>query len=271
MRHRERRSFAAFGIILFALAAGAEAQQATGSFSRTLSIDQPVELDVTTGSGSIEIRGSNSDEVSVEGRITVHANRGRSEQEAADLVRRLESDPPIEVTGKMLRVGRFDDRDDLRNVSISYRIEVPMQTSVRSHTGSGSQRIAAIEGPIEARAGSGHIELTDIAGSAEAHAGSGSIEAVGIMGAFTARTGSGTIEVDGRPTADWQLQTGSGGIRARLADDVGVDVQAASGSGGIDVDLPVSGSIRRDRVEGSVRGGGPLLTMRTGSGGIRVE
>ena len=45
---------------------------AEGSFTRTLSVAGPVELTVSTGSGSIEVRTGSTDEVRILGRIRAH-------------------------------------------------------------------------------------------------------------------------------------------------------------------------------------------------------
>jgi hypothetical protein len=50
-------------------------------------------------------------------------------------------------------------------------------------------------------------------------------------------------------------------------------LEARTGSGGVSTDHPltIQGSIDRNRLSGQVRGGGSLITARTGSGGIRID
>ncbi|MBN1238046.1 MAG: DUF4097 family beta strand repeat protein [Gammaproteobacteria bacterium] len=302
------RTAASLGAALIVTAfVSAEAQQATGSFDRRLTLDGPVELEVVTGSGSVEVRRGRSGEARVAGRISVHRSWGRGADEAEEIVSRIEADPPIELVDGRLRVGRIEDSEARRNVSISYEIEIPADTPVGSRTGSGSQSISGVAAPVDASTGSGSIALADIGGPATASTGSGSINASGIGGAFTGRTGSGgvrlvqsapgdvhietgsgssrvsgvqgavrvragsgSIEVQGEPTGPWTLESGSGSITLRLPSDVGFDIDAASGSGGIQLEHPVEGTIRRGRVDGTVRGGGPLLDLRTGSGSVNV-
>lgn len=300
---------AAAALLLFAFTDGG-AQQATGSFSRTLDLDGPISLDVVTGSGSIEIRRGNTGEAKVDGRIRVHRGFGwgRSDAEAEDLVRRLEAQPPVELNGDTLRVGLRDRDDDLRNVSISYRIEVPADTRVSSRSGSGSQHVTGIDAPVGVSAGSGGIALTDIGAPANARTGSGSVEAARIAGEFTARsgsgsitltqsapgdvridtgsgsarvegvegalhvrTGSGSIEAKGVPLGLWDLTAGSGSITLDLPEDAGFEIEARAGSGSISLDHPVRGRIQRGRVDGIVGDGGPMLELRTGSGSIRIR
>jgi DUF4097 and DUF4098 domain-containing protein YvlB len=225
-------------------------------------------------------------------------------------VRRIEAEPPIELAGGSLRVGYLDTDEYRRYVSISYEIVVPADTTVRSRTGSGSQDLARVAGPVTVNTGSGAITLDDIRGGVEARTGSGSIRADGIAGSFNGstgsgsvrvvqtanadttvstgsgsaelrgvngalrvRTGSGSVTVDGTQTGEWDLETGSGSIRIRLPDDAAFELDAHTGSGEVYAGHPITvqGRIAKGNLRGAVRGGGPLLRARTGSGGIRIE
>src|SRR5207245_10952257 len=79
-----------------ALPAFAARLAVNGSFQRTLKVTGAVNLDVTTGSGSVEVRRGNSHEVRVNARI--HANEwiiGNPEER----LRRIEQYPPMEPHG----------------------------------------------------------------------------------------------------------------------------------------------------------------------------
>jgi DUF4097 and DUF4098 domain-containing protein YvlB len=195
-------------------------------------------------------------------------------------------------------------------VSVSYEIEVPEETAVRSRTGSGNQTLSGVRGPVNVGAGSGTVTLSDVDGPVEARTGSGSVRAEGIAGAFEGHTGSGSVRlvqsgsgdvevstgsgrselsgidgalrvragsgsitVDGEPKGRWDLETGSGSMRVRVPQDTGFELNAQSGSGVIEIDHPVTvqGRLERGRLTGQVSGGGPLLRLRTGSGNIRIE
>ena len=95
-------------------------EAAYGSFRRTLTVTEPIGLDVSTGSGSITIRQSGTSQVKISAEIRVWVRRGRSMEEAEALVDRLESEPPIELLGNGLRIGYLDGREFRRSVSINY-------------------------------------------------------------------------------------------------------------------------------------------------------
>src|SRR5436190_22971921 len=95
----------AFGAA-WAAPASAQFRGVEGSFVRTLNVSGTVDLDVSTGSGSIEIRRSSGNSVEVRGKIRASSDWWRSGRDAQDVVRELESNPPIEQSGSTIRIGR---------------------------------------------------------------------------------------------------------------------------------------------------------------------
>jgi hypothetical protein len=247
-------------------------EAAEGSFDRTLKVTGPVELEVNTGSGNIDVRTGETSGVRIHGRIKAH-DHWRDEGSAEEKVRRLESNPPIEQNGNLIRIGRVEDPELRRNVSISYELEVPPDTRLpRCETGSGGISVNGIHGPVEARTGSGSLRLSsirdevrassgsgdvrldDIKGSVNAHTGSGYIRALGVGGRFVGHTGSGNIELEQTLPGHVEVETGSGSIELKgvhgplraqagsgqitATGEPGGDWQVHTGSGGVDVHLP---------------------------------
>ena len=228
-------------VALTALTASASAVEKKGSFDRVLDVAGAIELEVVSGSGSITIRVGASDEVRVHGEI-----RSRDDGK----VRRLEENPPIEQDGNVIRIGFLEDRDLRRGVSISYELDVPTETRLVSTTGSGSQSIGDIQGPlvaktgsgsleigairseVEASSGSGGISIDRVEGSLSAHAGSGSIRARAVAGSITANSGSGSIQIDQTGPGDAEVHTGSGDIRLT---GIHSALEVRTGSGDLDV------------------------------------
>jgi DUF4097 and DUF4098 domain-containing protein YvlB len=269
---------------------------ATGSFSKTLSVSGTPEVSITTGSGHINVRSGNTNSVVIEGKIKANDNwsswfGGGGNLSPEERVKRLEANPPIVQNGNTITIGKIEDNDLRQNVSISYDVTVPASTKLESKTGSGGVEIASLQGPVRAESGSGGIRVSKIAnevhlntgsggiqldgaeGKVTAHTGSGHIRLNNVNGGLDASTGSGGIEAEGNATRDWELHTGSGGIRVRLPQQAGFKLDAHSGSGGVNIhhQLTTQGGFRRNHVEGTVGSGGPMLTLRTGSGGIDVD
>ena len=267
-----RHTFPALLALVLSLAATMASRPARasddGHFDRTLSVTGAVDLDVQTGSGEISVRTGDSSKVEIHGRI--HANHGWFGAEAEQRVHEIEANPPIEQNGNTIRVGHIENHDWKNNISISYELVVPVQTKLRSESGSGDQVIAGIAGPADAssgsgrlrlsniggethaRTGSGDIELNGIQGAAKVVAGSGSIRAIGIAGALTASSGSGSVKFEQTAAGDVEIGTGSGDVEIKGANGA---LKVQTGSGSITAQGNPSGDWR----------------LHTGSGDVTVE
>ena len=228
-------------------------QPVEGGFDRTLTVGGPVDLDIRTGAGGVHIRSGAAGSVHVVARIRAYA---ADSADATARVRRIEATPPIEQNGNTIRIGQVADSDLYRNVAIGYDVTVPEATRVHSVAGSGGQTISGpLQGPVDATTGSGGVRLT------------------GVRGAVRARTGSGGIHIEGQPVRPWNLRAGSGGIRMSVTGDTPFEVDASAGSGGISSaqTVSVTGERSKQRLRGTIRGGGALVQLEAGSGGIRIE
>src|SRR5262249_24951671 len=97
--------------ILLTVLVGVPAHGAEGSFERTLTVTGPVELEVSTGSGHINVRAGDSSTVHVNGTIKASQSWHLDGAEAERKVRYLESNPPIEQHGNFIRIGRIEDHE----------------------------------------------------------------------------------------------------------------------------------------------------------------
>ncbi len=94
----------------------------------------------------------------------------------------------------------------------------------------------------------------------------------GATAALKARTQSSRIEIEGSPGGEWSVESGSGSIDLRVPDTAAFAVDATSRSGDIASDHPVVGGVsEKHRLDGTVRGGGPTLRIRTASSTIKVH
>ncbi len=250
----------------------AQSERARGSFERTLTVSGPVDLSVRTGSGDIQIRAGGGDRVQVIGRISASRSWNSSES-PADRIRRIEAAPPITQDGNIIAIGQTRGDDTYNNVSITYELVVPANTQVTASTGSGDQTIGSLDGAVRARTGSGDIRVERAGGSLHAQTGSGSIRVAAVGGEIRAQTGSGDVQLAQMARGDVSVQTGSGDVVLQLPPDAAYSLDASTGSGSINTAQPITmqGRIRRNRVQGTVRGGGNLVRVRTGSGSIDIR
>ena len=250
----------------------AQSERARGAFERTLTVSGPVDLSIRTGSGDIQIRTGSGGQVQVIGRISA-SRAWDSSESPADRVRRIEAAPPVTQNGNIIAIGPARGDDTYNNVSISYELVVPANTQVSATTGSGDQTFGSLDGAVRARTGSGDIRVERTGGSLHAQTGSGSIRVASVGGEIRAQTGSGDVRVAQVGRADVSVQTGSGDVILQLPSDAAYTLDASTGSGSINTSQPITmqGRIRRNHVEGTVRGGGNMVRVRTGSGSIDIR
>ena len=251
-------------ICLQALPAAASAE---GSFHRALSVSGPVRLDLTTGSGNVEVRTGGSGQVQVTGHIRITEwFSGNAEEK----IKRLEANPPIEQTGNDIRIGRIDDPELRHNISISYEVVVPAETELRVQSGSGDQRVEGIRGPLEVSAGSGGLKISAIGDRVHAETGSGDIDIDRVKGNVHAKTGSGSIDANDIAGA-FEGDSGSGHIN--LQQTAPGSVRVDTGSGGMELH-GVRGSLEAKTGSGTIQADGSptgAWTVHTGSGGVELK
>lgn len=263
------------GLAMLLASTFAAASTPQGHFDKTFQITGPVDLEVQTGSGDVIVRSGASGSVSIRAKIYVgdHWLFGNRQTDVSN----IEQHPPLRQEGNSIHI----DKVTARNISIDYEITVPVDTTIRSHSGSGNQTIEGthgnadvetgsgdvklsrltgeihlqtgsgnvraheVAGPIRGGAGSGDIEVQEIgSGDVTLHTGSGNVTVRGIQGAFRAEAGSGDITAEGRQQGAWEIRTGSGNVHVRLPANAGFDADISTSSGTLDVGAPVTMTVQ---------------------------
>jgi len=178
--------------------------------------------------------------------------------------------------------------------SVEVVLRVPQASDLDVRTGDGSINARGVSGRVQLKTGDGSIGADALQGDIHLHTGDGSIRGTGLSGRLTANTGDGSMNVRGRfegldlRTGDggieaaveagskvasaWSISSGDGGVTLRLPPDLGAELEAQTGDGGIHLDSPVAvkGTVSENRVRGQLGAGGPPLRVHTGDGGIRL-
>jgi hypothetical protein len=295
---------------LVALLASTVAAASTpqGSFERTFQVTGSVDLAVQTRSGDITIRSGPAGTVSIRGKIYVgdHWLFGNRHTDVSD----IETNPPVRQDGNNIRIDYVNVRDitvdyeitvpedtaihshsgsgdmtiegtrgnaDLQSGSGDLKLS-RLTGEIRLQTGSGDVQAREISGAVRGSTGSGNMELEETgAGDVDMHTGSGNITARGVRGALRAEAGSGDITAEGAQTGAWEIRTGSGNVHVHLPAEAAFDANISTSSGTLDVDAPITMTVQgrvnetHKTIVGKVRGGGPMLTLRTGSGDIHID
>jgi hypothetical protein len=279
-----------------------------GTFERTLQVTGPVDLEVLTHSGDVTVRSGPAGSVSIRGKIFVSDRWLRGERK--DDVTAIEQNPPVRQEGNSIHIDYVEARDISVDYEITVPADTALRAHTGSgdqiieglkgnaelQSGSGDLKVARLTGEIHVQTGSGNVRAREIsgpvrggtgsgdvvveetgAGDIDLHTGSGNITARGVQGAFRAEAGSGDITAEGSQSGSWDIKTGSGNVHVRLPNNAAFEARISTSSGTVDIDAPVEMTVQgrvqetRKSINGKVRGGGPLLAVRTGSGDIHVE
>ena len=300
--------FAGLAIALAVFSTAVFASTPQGTFERTLQVSGPVDLEVLTHSGDVTVRSGPAGSVSIRGKIFVSDRWLRGERKGD--VTAIEQNPPVRQEGNSIHIDYVEARDISVDYEITVPADTALRAHTGSgdqtieglhgnadlqsgsgdlklarltgdihlQTGSGDVRAHEISGPVRGGTGSGDVVVEETgAGDIDLHTGSGNITARGVNGAFRADTGSGDITAEGTQSGSWDIKTGSGNVHVRLPNNAAFEARISTSSGTVDIDAPVEMTVQgrvqetRKSINGKVRGGGPLLAVRTGSGDIHIQ
>ncbi len=246
--------------------------------------------------GNIEVEATGGSHVLIELERIAEAD---DRQQAEELFKR--HDYEFNPSGNDVRIrSRYDDDKGFLNrwrsrhrLKIRVLVKVPERYNVDFTSGAGNVDVSGLEGRIEGRTGAGNITLAnlrgtvdvssgagniDLAGDVEqvkVHTGAGNVDLNGLTGAVEASTGAGnvTAEITRQPRQASSLSSGAGNVTVRLANRIGVYVEASSALGSADCDfaLKVEGKWLKKSFSGEVNGGGPELRLHTGVGNVALK
>jgi DUF4097 and DUF4098 domain-containing protein YvlB len=251
--------------VMFALAP-ALAAAADNTFERTLTVSGHVRLELSNGSGNVEIRGGTDGKVHITGKVTPGWSLfGSSEKNIQEVV----ANPPIEQHDSVIRVGKSTSW--LKNVSIDYNIQVPNDTEVDAGVASGGMTIDNVRGPVKASSASGYVHVYRVALDTQLSAASGSIDSSTIGGVLHVNSASGDITL-ADVKGDVKVNAASGSIRVHRPGD---RVDASTASGSIEID-GVTNDLKVHAISGSINVTGDpsanrLWEVKTVSGSVDIR
>ena len=239
----------------------------SATFDRSFSVMAPARVEVSNGSGNIEIRGSADGTVHVHGKVTqggwsIFGGGAKSVDEVA-------ANPPLEQNGNTIRIGK--NSPWFKNVSIDYQIEVPHDTEIDSEVASGGITIDNVKGPVKASSASGYVHVYRVERDATLNAASGSIDAATIGGFVRVSSASGDAAV-ADVKGELRVSAASGSIRIKRPAD---RVDASTASGSIEVEQATN-DLKVHAISGSIQvSGNPSANrywdLKTVSGSVQLR
>lgn len=276
---------------------------------KEFTISTPGELEVKTSGGSIDVSSHSGNNVRVE--MFVRKGGSSIEKSDKEAVEALEDfDIEIKKDGNKVIASAERDGGSWfgnNNVSISFKVSVPKQMSCDLNTSGGSISLKGVSGTQDVKTSGGSLNIADVQGNMEAKTSGGSINIDNYAGILDAGTSGGSIklqdakgelavstsggsihleDIKGSLTAS----TSGGGIRANLSSlEKQLKLRTSGGSitavipGGLGLDLDLKGNrvntklsnfdgeVEKDRVVGSINGGGIPVVMSTSGGSVNLE
>jgi hypothetical protein len=239
----------------------------SATFDRTFNVSAPVRIELSSGSGNVEIRGSADGSVHVRGRVTpggwsIFGGTAKNVDEVA-------ANPPLEQSGNTIRIGK--NSSWLKNVSIDYQVDVPHDTEIDSDLASGGITIDNVKGPVKVNAASGYVHIYQVERDVAVNAASGSVDASTVGGLLQVTTASGDVTVS-NVKGELRAKAASGSIRLKHPGD---RVDAWTASGAIEV-VDANNDLKVHAVSGSIQvSGNPsanrLWELKTISGSVDLR
>jgi hypothetical protein len=157
-------------------------------------------------------------------------------------------------------------------------------------TVSGDARVTGVRGSATMRSTSGELRVADVGGGLAISSVSGDVSVRGVPAGLSCATTSGDVTVRGAagtcgisvssgdvdaelvgPLASGEVSAASGDVTLRLAPEVTCALEVRTGSGSIQVDVPMRvRSVTRHLVSGVVGGGSAPVRVRTSSGEVQI-
>ncbi len=287
-------------LLLFGLAGGSVAarsvQQVKDTIKKAYDVRPGGTLHVDVDHGNIEVEAAGGTRVLIE---LERIARADDRDEAQEMLARHK--PEFDVRGNDVYVrSRYEEDKGFlnrwrsrRQLKIRVLVKVPDRYNVSFTSGAGNVEIVDVEGRVEGRTGAGNIELAGIRGVIDVSSGAGNIDVEGDVERATVNTGAGNIDLHGltgaveagtgagnvyaeitrQPRQSSSLSSGAGNVTVRLADRVGVYVEASAaiGSAHSDYPLKVEGKWLKKSFYGEVNGGGPQLRLHAGVGNVALK
>jgi hypothetical protein len=182
----------------------------------------------------------------------------------------------LNTSGGGITVGDLNGKADLRTSGGPIKLG-KMGGPVDARTSGGGISLEESRGPVELKTSGGNISVGRVAGPADLSTSGGGIRIESVASALRAHTSGGSIRANiaGPLQKECSLSTSGGSVSVTLDKAAAFQLDASTSGGSVEAagfSLTVDKISRdRNRLAGSVNGGGPLLKLRSSGGGISVR
>ena len=185
----------------------------------------------------------------------------------------------IEVTGASdsVSVDTIYPKRQNTGVSVDYDIRVPEGIRLADvQTVNGGLNLTGPFGRTAASTVNGGIHIENASGQVDLETTNGDVKAINVRGAVDAQTTNGSVRLELKAIqAEVRAETTNGGITLQMSapEEINADLDARTTNGSISFDFPVtlqSMEKSKRRLRGQIGQGGPLLSLKTVNGSVRL-
>lgn len=182
----------------------------------------------------------------------------------------VEGDINGQTSGGSIHLDRCRNRIDLQTSGGSIEARESSGT-LRLHTSGGSIRLTDLKGSIDAQTSGGSVNGNDIDGDIKASTSGGSVRLANVGGSIDASTSAGSVDVSLTKLGEYvRLNTSAGNINVKMPLDKGINLSLS----GNRIKIPLnhfSGDTEKDRIKGTLNGGGIPVNISASSGSVYVN
>ncbi len=236
-------------------------------FHKTFPLDKDGTFSLINVNGPVSIKTWNSDEVDIQAEKAV---RGRREN--LDKIK-------IEIesgSGRIVVNTIFPKIRGFRG-KVSYEIKVPEGLELEKiRTVNGNINIRGYVTDVRATTTNGDISVSEASGQLVFITTNGNVNTEDVQGEINARSTNGSIYLEVDSVSDEiTARTTNGGISLTIdSKNIDADVEVRTTNGRITIDFPVtiqSGQISKRRLDGRIGDGGPLISLKTTNGSVKIR
>lgn len=222
------------------------------SFERRISVAGSVTLDVRLESGAVKVKPGGAGAVEIRGVLRA-PQTALPWRDPGSLLDELAQSPPVAVDGDTIRIGEGAVGLSLKGALLLLEVSAPPETGIRFQSDSADLHVEGLRGSLDCETGHGHLDLLGIGGEARIS------------------TDHGAVTLSHALAAPVRITTDHGDITVHLSPNRGYNIAVETDHGRLR--LPPLENLRSDegRIRGVLRGGGPLVELRTDAGYVAIE
>ena len=184
----------------------------------------------------------------------------------------VEGDINGQTSGGSIHLDRCRTKDRMDLQTSGGSIEARASSgNMRLHTSGGNIRLTDLNGDIDAQTSGGSVQGSDLTGEIKAGTSGGSVRLSNVSGSVDANTSAGVVEVSIVKLGEYvRLSTSVGSVRVKMPLDKGLTLNLS----GSNIKIPLNnfnGDTEKDRIRGTLNGGGIAVNISAGNGNVYVN